>query len=84
MSFFNDFLDELNIDNMKEKTFISLVLGYGIGIIGNIKILNLSDEEIEFKTNKGKIKIIGKDLIVKTISKGEVLICGNVMKVESC
>ena len=55
MSFFNDFLENFNIDSLADKVTITLILGVGLMIIGKVKILHLSENVINLKINKVKI-----------------------------
>jgi len=83
MSFFNDFLDYFSIDDMTNKTCITTILGVGVVIVGKIKIENLSEERIELFSGKDKIVINGIDLKIKSVSKGELIVSGNVKNVGS-
>ena len=81
MSFFNDFLDYFDVSDMSNQISIFSIIGIGL-IVGNVSVLNLSSELIELKTPKGKISIFGENLLIKSISKGEVVIEGKVLKTE--
>ena len=82
MSFFNDFLDYFDVSDMSNQISIFSIIGIGLIVEGNVSVLNLSSELIELKTPKGKISIFGENLLIKSISKGEVVIEGKVLKTE--
>ena len=82
MSFFNDFLDYFDVSDMSNQISIFSIIGIGLIVEGNVSVLNLSSELIELKTPKGKISISGENLLIKSISKGEVVIEGKVLKTE--
>lgn len=83
MSFFYDFLNYFKVDDFETKTSIMTVIGVGIMIVGKIKLLNLSENLIEVKSGKDKIFVYGENLLVKSISKGEIVLSGNVCKIET-
>lgn len=83
MSFFYDFLDYFRVDDVSDKTSIVAVIGVGLMITGKIKILSLSDELVEVKSFKEKLSVFGNNLIIKSVSKGEIVISGKVTKIET-
>ena len=78
MSFFNDFLDSISIDDVAGKISIWLVIGAGVQIVANFKIELMQDEEIVLKCKKERIRVIGKELTIVAVAKGEIEIAGNV------
>lgn len=78
MSFFSDFFNNVMIENEKNKIYCSLIFGNKLSIIGNVKIDMMSEDEIVLKVKKGKIKIIGSNLIISSMAKGQFEIEGNV------
>ena len=81
MSFFNEFINYFKLDDLSEKTSVSMVLGVGAVVLGNVKILELSKEKIVFKERKNVINVVGFDLYISSISRGEVVVLGNVQSV---
>lgn len=78
MSFFCEFFKMLSIDDLNDKICCDIVFDYGARILANLKIENLSENEIILKCKKTKIKIIGSDLKILSFSKGEIEISGKV------
>ena len=78
MSFFNDFLDSINVDDFGNKVCCSLVFDYGVRVNANFKIESLLKDEVILKCKKVKIKVFGKDLEVVSIASGEIEICGKI------
>ena len=81
MSFFSDFFESVKLEDEKSKIRCSLVLGQSITIIGNAKIDVMDKNEIILKFKKDMVKIIGSDLIISSMTKGEFEIEGNVVGV---
>lgn len=78
MSFFCDLMKSFNIDDLKNETTLSMILGVGIMIVGNIKIQTLGEEQIVVSSKKQKIEITGTDLKIKSMTKGEIVVGGNI------
>ncbi len=78
MSFFNDFINAISIDDLTDKVACSLIFDYGIKINADFKIEDLQENEIILKYKKRKIKIMGKGLRIISLSKGELEIQGKV------
>ncbi len=83
MSFFNDFLNYFKVDDISSKVSVFAVLGVGIVIMGKFVVVSLDEETIELKSGKDLISVIGKDLKVKSISRGELILSGKLVKVET-
>lgn len=82
MSFFSDFFDSVKLEDEKNKIYCSLVFGQKITLIGCVKIDTMSEDEIIFKIKKERIKVIGSNLIISSMTKGEFEIEGNVVGVH--
>ena len=78
MSFFCDFFKMLSIDDLTDKVCCDIVLGFGVRILANFKIETLTEDEIVLKCRKNRIKIIGSELKILSLSKGEIEISGKV------
>lgn len=78
MSFFYEFLDSIKIDELGDKVNCSIIFNHGVKILADFKIESLHKDEVVLKCKKSKIKIMGSDLEVVTIAKGEIEISGNV------
>lgn len=83
MSFFNDFLNYFKVDDISSKVSVFAVLGVGIVIMGKFVVVSLDEETIELKSGKDLISVVGKDLKVKSISRGELILSGKLVKVET-
>ena len=83
MSFFYDFLKYFDISDINTKTTITTIVGYGIIVIGKIKINDINEDGISLISRKDKINIYGNDLKIKSISSGEIVISGNVKNIET-
>lgn len=81
MSFFSEILDGVNINNVKNEVNCELIFGVKIKITGNLKIDNMDNKEIILKNKKTIIKILGENLSIYSLAKGEVEIEGNVLGV---
>ena len=82
MSFFYEFLNSFNVLDMKKEVAISVLVGKGFSVLGDVKLLDFSSELIEFGLKNKKIVFGGKDMFVKTMSKGEFVVFGNVCKID--
>lgn len=78
MSFFYDFLENVSVGGLKNELMVSIVLGYKIMVGGNFKIKTLSDDFVEIEHKKINYKIIGEELKIESLSKGEIVVLGNV------
>ena len=83
MSFFNDFLKCLSISDISEKLTISLILNDGCMVVGNFKLSHISDDSIFLAGKKEKINIVGENLMIQSIAKGEIIVSGKVKKIET-
>ena len=81
MSFFNAIFKELDISEDKNNIMISTIIGKGAMLVCDYKILSFEDYEIVVLVNKISLKIYGEKLKIKTMSKGELVISGNVVGV---
>ncbi len=78
MSFFDDFLKEFldNDDNLDIK--ISMVFNKGVAIVGELAVYEFDSEEIKLLNKKQIVEVIGDNLQIKSMCKGEFIIVGNV------
>ncbi|MBE5755564.1 MAG: hypothetical protein E7341_02640 [Clostridiales bacterium] len=81
MSFFNAIFKELDISEDKNNIMISTIIGKGAMLVCDYKILSFEDYEIVVLVNKISLKIYGEKLKIKTMSKGELVVSGNVVGV---
>lgn len=84
MSFFYDCLNDLNIKNDDANLKVLMVLNKGICIEGKFNIVNFDDLEVVINVQKNNFKIIGQDLKIKSVSKYEIVITGNVLGFARC
>lgn len=82
MSFFYDFVKEMKVGDLKSETVLSFIVDKGLKIIGKIKIELLEETKIVFKANKKTVTICGENFHMKTIAKGELLVLGEIKKIE--
>ena len=82
MSFFYDIFESSGIGNVSSKTIIVIAVGVGASVVGNVKLKHIEDNCIILASKKEKIAVFGEKLIVKSISKGEIVISGNVARAE--
>lgn len=82
MSFFYDFLNYFDIEDLKNEVSISLVVGTGLMIVGNVKILNFSSDKITVLANKKEIAFEGKELVISAMGKGEIVIAGKILNIK--
>lgn len=82
MSFFYDFLKFFDINDTSLKTTITTIVGTGVMVVGNLKINDIQESSVILGSKKEKIFITGDNLKIKSISKGEIVIAGNVKNIE--
>ena len=83
MSFFYDFLKYFDVTDLHDKISVTMLVGYGVMIVGNLKLNQITDEFISFSAKKDKLKIFGNNLKINSIAKGEVVIGGDIKKIET-
>ena len=83
MSFFYDFLKYFDLKNLDASTTVTLIVGVGAVIIGKIKIKDISENQIRVTSKKNVISVTGENLNIKSISKGELVIGGNIKNIET-
>ena len=83
MSFFYDFLKYFNISDLDGKIAVTSLIGYGVMVVGNLKLTEITDEYIFLSSKKEKLKIFGENLKIISIAKGEIVVSGNVKKIET-
>ena len=83
MSFFYDFLKYFDLKNLDASTTVTLIVGVGVVIIGKIKIKDISENQIRVTSKKNVISVTGENLNIKSISKGELVIGGNIKNIET-
>lgn len=81
MSFFYDVFAALGVDEISNNLSINFVENKGMVVVGKFKILTLNDSLVQIKSNKNLIKIEGENLMIKTVSKGELVIVGKVFSI---
>ena len=82
MSFFNDIFNMFEVNDQTKNLTISYVENKGAMIVGKFKILTMNEEKILLKSEKNKIGIIGENLIIKSVAKGEILIFGKILNID--
>ena len=79
MSFFYDILKNINVNSDNSEIVVTMILGEKFLIVGDVKVFKFDDKEILFDIKKDKFKLIGNDLKIDTMSKGEIGVSGNVL-----
>ena len=74
-------LEDLRKNFMEEK-FKMIIYGNKIDILNYKKIESIKDNEIIIKSDKDKIYIKGKDLVIIKLVKDEVLIQGLIDRID--
>jgi len=82
MSFFYDFFDEITSIDDTDNLKLTYVQNKGVVVVGKFKILTLNDELIILKIKKDKNEIKGENLMIKSISKGEIAVFGRVYNIN--
>lgn len=78
MSFFNDIYECFKISEPSQKITISLVLGEGLVAVGNFKIDSVDSDKILLKSKTQSATICGRDLLIRSASRGELVLSGKV------
>lgn len=84
MSFFYDCLSDLDVKNDDSNLKIFMVLNKGISIEGKFNIVKFDECEIVINVDKNNFKIAGDNLKIKSISKYEIVVSGNVLGFIGC
>ena len=79
MSFFDDILKNFELKNFVDEIVVTLVIGVGIMVVGNIYISDFTTDEISLSFKNECYKIVGNNLKLKSMSKGEIVVLGDVL-----
>ena len=84
-SFYDETLLRLGLP-LEQTTLPQIVFYYNAGVVveGHKGVFYFSDREIVFRIGKEKIKIVGKDLIVREISDKQLFIRGKIESIGAC
>ena len=82
MSFFNEFINFFKVDDLSGKISVSMVVGLGAVIVGDVRVIEISPENILLQSKRQSVNVVGESLEISSLSKGEILIEGNVSKVD--
>ncbi len=84
MSFFDNIKNCIYQDGAPELAgFRAVMFGFSSAYFENVKgILSFTKNEIVLGLKKGKIKLSGEELFVKKYCAGDVVICGQISKIE--
>ena len=82
MSFFNDFFELFDVNEVKNGITVSWILGVGFVVVGDVRLGDFSSEKIVFVSKKTELRFFGCDLKIKTMCKGEIVVNGKVDNVE--
>lgn len=83
MSFFNDILNIFEIDKEAKILSINFILNKGLAIYGSFKIITINEDMIIVKTARDRVEIEGENLTIKTMAKGELIVCGKIFCIRS-
>jgi hypothetical protein len=67
---------------MSGKISVAMVVGLGAVIVGDVRVIEISGENILLQSKKQSVNVVGESLEISSLSKGEILIEGNVFKVD--
>ena len=76
MSFFYDVFSDLSASKDLKDLSINMIVGKGLLIEGEFKILSLNENLISIKTSRKIVEISGENLTIKTMSMGELAVQG--------
>lgn len=83
MSFFNESIKTLCINNSPNLLYCQVFPDKGITIDGYKKIIELSNSKIIILSEQSKkIEILGRDLLIKEISNRELNIAGTILTIN--
>ena len=83
MSFYDEVEKLLNIDEVKSQIQICIIGMNSVVVSGYSNIISFSDSEVVFRlVNKNIISFKGAKMEIKMLSKGEVVICGEILSLE--
>ena len=82
MSFFNEFINFFKVDDMSGKISVSMVVGLGAVGVGDVRVIEISAQNILLQSKRQSVNVVGDSLEISSLSKGEILIEGNVSKVD--
>lgn len=82
MSFFNEFVNFFKVDDLTGKVSVSMVVGIGAVVVGEVRVIEISAEHILLQSKKQSVNVVGEGLEISSLAKGEILIEGNVFKVD--
>ena len=82
MSFFNEFINFFKVDDMSGKISVSMVVGLGAVVVGDVRVIEISAQNILLQSKRQSVNVVGDSLEISSLSKGEILIEGNVSKVD--
>ena len=83
MSFFCELFDYFKVDNVDNVLSLSMILGVGLVVVGKLKIVSLGESKIVLESKNRKVLIEGNNLNIKSISKGELVVAGDVLKIDT-
>ena len=81
MSFFNEILKNFNINSITNEIMFNMVVGVGVSIVGSVDLVDFDTEKISVDFGKKKFQITGSDMKIESISRGEIIIVGNVCEI---
>ena len=82
MSFFCDVLNYFDLKDIKNNVLVSFIPEIGAVIYGALKIKNISEDLLVFDYKNKEIVVAGCGLKIDTISKGEVVIIGEINDIK--
>lgn len=56
--------------------------GRAVYIEGYRSLMSISKEEVVLKLKKGRLKVIGKDIVIKDLNEGVLVVYGKITSVE--
>lgn len=78
--FINDFIKNLNLKN--DFKYVCIDNNF-ICVQGFSNILKIDTNNIVLKNKNGEFNIVGENLVIKELSKEELIVVGKIIKMES-
>lgn len=82
MSFFNDFFESISFEDNENNIKCNIVFGVGVLVFGVQKLESMQETEIVLRNKKNRLRVYGNNLMISSMSRGEVEISGLVQGVQ--
>lgn len=85
-----DFFDEISkmtnlpLDLINQGYRYVNFAGKSLYVAGYKKIIVLSKDEVVLKLPKGRMKVVGQDMVIKDLNLSQLILVGKIISVEVC